>query len=223
MWMFLWLLFIIFMAILFVMQYLLESEFFKESKNYFKVNIPIKQSCVRILEESKRIVTKEESTIDSKKSIVASVDTYKTNPWRVKIPKLKLDAPIVEGTSAESLRRTVGHFEKTAKWMGNIGLAAHNRGYRCNFFQEITKLRKGDIIIYCTEKGERRYKVMKNAVIKETDWSYLRDTKDNRITLITCEAGKRKYRRCIQAIEVKKDSKKIERKEISFIEKIDKR
>ena len=39
-------------------------------------------------------------------------------------------------------------------------------------------------------------------VIEETDWSYLQETEDNRITLITCVANKPKNRLCVQAVEV---------------------
>lgn len=133
---------------------------------------------------------------------LTNVDIYSTNPWRIKIPSIRLDAPITEGTSSEALRRTVGHFEQTDKWEGNVCLAGHNRGYRCNFFQDIKELKKGDIILYSTEKGERKYQVVLNTVIKETDWSYIQNTKDNRITLITCETNRKEYRRCIQAVEV---------------------
>lgn len=131
------------------------------------------------------------------------INFYKTNSWRIKIPCLKLDAPISEGTSQESLRRTVGHFENTSIWNGNVALAAHNRGYKCNFFSEIKKLKKGDIIIYSTKQGERFYQVVFNKVIKETDWSNLKETSDNRITLITCEENRKEYRRCVQGIEIK--------------------
>ena len=85
---------------------------------------------------------------------------------------------------------------------GNVALAGHNRGYRCNFFQEIKNLKNGDILIYSTEKGQRKYKVSLNKVIKETDWTYIQNTKDNRLTLITCEMNKKEYRRCVQAVEI---------------------
>ena len=39
-------------------------------------------------------------------------------------------------------------------------------------------------------------------IIDEEDWSYLQETEDNRITLITCEENREEYRRCIQALEV---------------------
>ena len=92
--------------------------------------------------------------------------------------------------------------KKLISGYGNVALAGHNRGYRCNFFQEIKNLKNGDIIIYSTEKGQRKYKVTLNKVIKETDWTYIQNTKDNRLTLITCEKNKKEYRRCVQAVEI---------------------
>lgn len=130
------------------------------------------------------------------------VKDNQSNKWRIQIPKLNLDVHIMEGTSSNILLQAVGHFEQTSKWQGNIGLAAHNRGYQCNFFQKIKNLNLGDEIIYTVANGKRIYKVQTNKVIIETDWSYLKKTKDNRITLITCEENRTGYRRCVQAIEV---------------------
>lgn len=127
---------------------------------------------------------------------------YKSNNWRIKIEKIHLDAPIIEGTENEILRRAVGHFQNTSTWNGNVVLAAHNRGYKYNYFQEIKKLELGDIITYQTVYGEKQYKVVSNKVIQETDWSCLENTNENKITLITCEENKREYRRCIQANQI---------------------
>lgn len=127
---------------------------------------------------------------------------YKSNNWRIKIEKIHLDAPIIEGTESEILRRAVGHFESSSTWNGNVCLAAHNRGYKYNYFGEIKKLELGDIITYQTEYGERKYEVVINEIIKETDLSYIQDTKENKLTLITCEENKREYRRCIQANQI---------------------
>lgn len=124
------------------------------------------------------------------------------NKWRIKIPKININAPIKNGTSQAILATAVGHFENTTKWNGNVVLAGHNRGYNCNFFENLKYLSNGDEIIYCTEKGERKYKVVLNKIIKQTNWSYTVDTIDNRITLITCVENMKEYRRCIQAIEI---------------------
>ena len=163
----------------------------------------VKNNCKTLTGEFKEI--KQENKLAKAQvtdvSGIGSINIYSSNKWRIKIPKLKLDAPIAEGTTQEAMRRTVGHFEETDKWKGNVALAAHNVGYKCNFFQDIKKLKNGDEIIYSTEKGERKYKVVVNKIIEETDWQYIKNTKDNRITLITCEINKRAYRRCIQAIE----------------------
>ena len=126
------------------------------------------------------------------------------NIWRIKIPKINLDAPIENGTTQNVLASAVGHFEGSSIWNGNVALAGHNRGVDCNFFQNIKYLEIGDKIIYSTKNGTREYKVVMNKIIKQTNWDYIRDTKDNRITLITCVENMYEYRRCIQAVEIKK-------------------
>lgn len=74
-------------------------------------------------------------------------------------------------------------------------------GYPINYFEKIKDLSIGDEIIYTTPYGEKTYEVIKYEVIKETDWSNLQKTDDNRITLITCVKNRPKNRLCIQAIE----------------------
>ena len=130
------------------------------------------------------------------------IQENKDNPWRIKIPRINLDVHIEEGTDYDTLLKAVGHFEETSTWNGNVGLAGHNRGYQCNFFQKLKDLKIGDEIIYFTTNGKRVYKVQTNKIIEETDWSYLEPTQDNRMTLITCVEDRKQYRRCIQAIEV---------------------
>lgn len=122
--------------------------------------------------------------------------------WRIIIQKINVNAPILEGTSKEVLRRGVGHFETTSKWNGNICLAAHNRGYKYNYFQEIKNLEIGDIITYVTKNGNKKYEVIRNEIVKETDLSCIENTNENTITLITCEENKREYRRCVQGKEI---------------------
>ena len=89
---------------------------------------------------------------------------------------------------------------ETAKYDGNIGLAAHNRGNQYSYFARINELEKGDKIIYKTKFYERTYVVTKKKVIYDTDWSYLQKTKEDKITLITCVENKPTKRRCIQGV-----------------------
>ena len=100
------------------------------------------------------------------------------------------------------MNKYVGHFKNTEKWKGNVGLAAHNRGYPVNYFNKLKELKIGDLIYYYTEFGEKKYKVIVTTIIKDTDWTYLKPTQDNRITLITCVENIPDKRRCVQAIEV---------------------
>lgn len=132
-----------------------------------------------------------------------AIAQYQKSNWRIQIPRLNLDAHILEGTDSDILVTAVGHFEETATWNGNVCLIAHNRGYLCNFFARIKELKKGDTIVYLTNKGKRVYQVIVNKVIEETDWTALMPTKENYITLITCEENRRAYRRCIQAVEIR--------------------
>lgn len=122
--------------------------------------------------------------------------------WQIEIPKINLIAPIAEGTSMNIMNKYVGHFEETPKSNGNIGLAAHNRGYEVNYFNNS----KGDLIIY-TYNGEiSKYTVNEIGIIKDTDWSKLQESKQDKLTLITCLENKPEYRRYVQAIKCKGDN-----------------
>ena len=130
------------------------------------------------------------------------IEDTKENIWQVEIPKINLIAPIAEGTSQEIMLEFVGHFEDTSIWNGNIGLAAHNRGYPINYFSRLKDLVKGEEIIYKSEFGTKKYSINTIVIIEDTDWSYLEETIDNRITLITCVANEPTKRLCIQGLEI---------------------
>ena len=146
-----------------------------------------------VVQEAKEQVKTNEIT---KEKITENLDA-----WCLDIPKINLKANISEGTTKEVMENYIGHFEETTKENGNVGLAAHNRGYKNNYFQRIKELQEGDSIFY-TYKGEtKEYLVTKHVIIKDTDWSYLQDTEKNTITLITCVENEPEYRRCIQGEE----------------------
>ena len=138
-------------------------------------------------------------------SVVESKDTKehieKNVLWQIEIPAISLVANIEEGTDKDVLNQYVGHFITTQKENGNIGLAAHNRGYEVNYFQDLKLLKKGDEIKYRHNGFEKIYEVEKCRIIKDTEWEYLENTEDNRLTLITCVENQPEYRRCIQAVE----------------------
>ncbi len=117
------------------------------------------------------------------------------------IEKIGLKATVKEGTTDEVLLNYIGHIEDTDTYDGNIGLAGHNRGYENSYFSRINELEIGDIINYKTKFYNRTYIVDNIRVIYETDWSMLKSTEENKLTLITCITGKRNQRLCVQAIE----------------------
>lgn len=98
----------------------------------------------------------------------------------------------------------VGHFEESATKKGNICLAAHNRGYKNNYFENLKKLKIGDEIFYKNNEYEQKYVVSKHEIIKDTDWVNLENTEEDKITLITCVENEPNYRRCIQGEKIER-------------------
>ena len=125
--------------------------------------------------------------------------------WYLEIEKIDLIAEISEGTEESVLDEYIGHFSETPVNVGNVGLAAHNRGYKNNYFSRLKELKIGDKINYYINGHKFEYEVSEILIIYETDWEKLKDTKDNRITMITCIENREKYRLCVQAKRVKEE------------------
>ena len=146
------------------------------------------------LEKNEKIYN---TVIEEKKEIIEE----ENSEWKIEIPSISLVADISEGIDKETLNKYVGHFNITPKKEGNIGLAAHNRGYQVNYFENLKKLKGGEEIIYTCGSFNKTYVVIKNIKISDEDWSYLENSNENKITLITCIENEPEYRRCVQAIE----------------------
>lgn len=120
------------------------------------------------------------------------------------IPKILLEkAPIKEGVELDVLSEAVGHFPFTSLLSGNVGLASHNGGEKAPYFENLYKLKKGDEIYYESIYGTMKYIVEISVIIDETDFSYLNETEDDRLTLITCVNNNPQKRLCVQAVQVK--------------------
>ena len=141
----------------------------------------------------------EDTTLEN---IEQQIIHYDDEIGTLTIPDILLEnAPIRESVELSTLNETIGHFPSTSIYEGNVGLASHNSGERGDFFKNLKKIKVGSEIYYQTDYGTKRYVVETKEIIDETDWSYLEETEDNRITLITCVAGKPEKRLCVQAIE----------------------
>lgn len=122
--------------------------------------------------------------------------------WRLEIPKIGLKASIAEGTSPDILNKYIGHFSQTPKDCRNVGLAAHNGGYKVNYFSKLKNLALNDIIYYTYNGNTSTYSVSAINIIDSYNWSYLRYYGDERLTLITCVDNDSTHRRCVQATKI---------------------
>lgn len=103
---------------------------------------------------------------------------------RIEINSLGLAAMIQEGTSTQTLQRSVGHIAGTAPMghPGNVGLAAH----RDTFFRKLRNIHQGEEITLTTLAGTYNYRVELISIVEPEDSAVLRDTGENVLTLVTC-------------------------------------
>jgi sortase A len=102
----------------------------------------------------------------------------------LKIAKIGLTVPVLEGTSAFTLNRGVGHIPGTAGpgQEGNIGIAGH----RDSFFRGLKDLREGDSLQLVTKAGTESYIVRRIRITDPHDVSVLQPTASRTLTLVTC-------------------------------------
>ena len=100
------------------------------------------------------------------------------------IPKIGLDAVVVEGTSEHDLLLGPGHLEDSAVpgATGNAVIAAH----RDTFFRRLDQLVRGDSIYVDGGDHQYHYAVTQTKVVNPSDTAVLTASSDARLTLITC-------------------------------------
>lgn len=103
---------------------------------------------------------------------------------RLSIPKISLSAIVIEGTSRHDLLLGPGHISNTAM-PGDTGNAVIT-GHRDTFFRHIYELNKGDLVSVQRDGSLYRYEVTGKKIVSPDDLSVLRQSSDNRLTLITC-------------------------------------
>jgi sortase A len=102
----------------------------------------------------------------------------------ITVPRLGLNAIVVQGDSVANLRHAVGHISNTSLpgEPGNVALAGH----RDSFFRPLRKIQPGDAITIRTRQGTVEYRVESTEVILPSGTQVLRQSRDNILTLITC-------------------------------------
>jgi len=102
----------------------------------------------------------------------------------IQVPRLGLNAIVVQGDSPANLRRAVGHLSKSAlpgEW-GNVALAGH----RDTFFRTLRDIRLGDEIKFKTRERSFEYLVESIEVVAPTDIRVLKSSTGHDLTLLTC-------------------------------------
>jgi sortase A len=102
----------------------------------------------------------------------------------LRIPKIHVEVPILEGTDDLTLNRGVGRIEGTASpgENGNIGIAGHRDG----FFRGLKDVGPGDTIEMVSAGRTETYVIDRVVIVDPNDVSVLAPRARPSLTLVTC-------------------------------------
>jgi sortase A len=102
----------------------------------------------------------------------------------LRIPRLRVEAPILEGTDDATLNRGLGHIDGTPPpgAIGNSGIAGH----RDSFFRALKDITTGDTIELETTQETLLYRVEQTWIVTPDDVWVLDPTPSQTVTLVTC-------------------------------------
>jgi len=102
----------------------------------------------------------------------------------LRISRLHLEAPVLEGTDDLTLNRGVGHIGGTAHFgqNGNVGIAGHRDG----FFRGLKDIKIGDRIDIEESNRNETYVVDHLEIVDPSNVSVLRSNSKATLTLVTC-------------------------------------
>ncbi|MGA5689245.1 class D sortase [Cytobacillus pseudoceanisediminis] len=103
----------------------------------------------------------------------------------LKIPRLKAELPIIEGTDEDELEKGVGHYSTT------VFPGQHDQillsGHRDTVFRSLGELEIGDIFEVSMPYGEFTYEITDSKIVDADDTTVIRSTAPNEIlTVSTC-------------------------------------
>jgi sortase A len=106
---------------------------------------------------------------------------------RLQIPRLNLDAPVVQGDGWEQLKKGVGQNIGSANpgQNGNVVLSAHNDVYG-ELFRHLDQLQPGDEVIVYTQQRQYTYVVDRTTFVEPTAVEVMASTGSPTVTLISC-------------------------------------
>lgn len=103
---------------------------------------------------------------------------------RLRAPSLGLEVPVYENASDLHMDLGAGVIEGMSypHEPGHIGIAGHRDGY----FRALKDIAVGDTLVLDTLDGEKRFVVNELKIIRPEELSYLDDTTEQRLTIVTC-------------------------------------
>ncbi len=106
---------------------------------------------------------------------------------RLQIPRLNVDAPVVQGDGWEQLKKGVGQHIGSANpgQNGNVVLTAHNDVYG-ELFRHLEQLQTGDNVIVYTQQRQHVYVVDRTVIVEPTAVEVMAPTGSPTVTLISC-------------------------------------
>lgn len=102
----------------------------------------------------------------------------------LRIPKIHVEVPVLEGTDDLSLNRGVGHVAGTPHpgESGNVAIAGHRDG----FFRGLKDVSLGDRIEIVSPQRTETFIIDRITIVERTDVSVLQPRERSSLTLITC-------------------------------------
>lgn len=118
---------------------------------------------------------------------LADADASAAHATGLVIPASGVDAPVVHGVDADSLKRGVGHYDASVHLgeVGNVVLAGHNDVYG-EVFRDLDQLQAGDELTLYSLTGAYRYIVRSWRIVEPKGFSVLNATASPMVTLISC-------------------------------------
>lgn len=108
----------------------------------------------------------------------------------IKIDKIKLKLPVVEGATQKNMKSATAHLKETTAIgkVGNAAIAGHRMRSKGRLFNRLGEVEVGDKIVVDTKDESFTYTVYKVSIVDPTDVSVLNyNNKDKLLTLITCD------------------------------------
>ena len=102
----------------------------------------------------------------------------------LRVPRLKLEVPVHDGTTDAVLDLAAGRIEETALpgTPGNVGIAAHRDG----FFRVLKDIKEGDALVLDTPVAAEQYRVEWIRITTPDDVSVIDPTPGPAVTLVGC-------------------------------------